>query len=88
MKKIVLLSLVVVAAATSSCKKIHTCSCVGKVSGGGSSTETKTSEKYDEKMKEKQATASCDYTQKVLENQLKADYNGTGASTSASCELK
>lgn len=83
-------TVVVVSATVSlgSCKKIHSCKCETKLSGGGFSSSTETTEAYSEKMKEKQAKSACDNTQEILEKQVKDQQNGSGLSVSVSCDLK
>lgn len=88
MKKVIILSMAIGALSFASCKKAYSCECKTEVSGGGSSISNTVSEQYSEKMKEDQAKSSCDATKKIVENQAKKDWDGSGASVSTSCTIK
>jgi hypothetical protein len=93
MKKLVIAVIVVASMSTiTSCKKSYSCECKTTYTDGNGDLMILTSvNSLSEKMKEKQATASCKETQdqmNVVNNDLNEDPTGTYADIKSACALK
>jgi hypothetical protein len=92
-KKLIVASLVLISAAfTTSCKKSYGCECKTTYTDGNGDLITLTQTKaIDEKMKEKQATASCTESEAQMtyvNNDLNADPTGSYEDIKTTCILK
>ncbi len=93
MKKIVLSALLVTSVfVVTSCKKSYSCECKTTYTDGNFDQITLTQVKsIDEKMKEKQATASCKESEtqmNYVNDDLNADPTGTYYDIKSTCTLK
>lgn len=93
MKKLIIAAIVVASMSTvTSCKKSYSCECKTTYTDGNFDQITLTQvNSISEKMKEKQATASCKETQEqmnVVNNDLNEDPTGSYFDIKSTCALK
>jgi hypothetical protein len=93
MKKIVLSALLLASmSVVTSCKKTYSCECKTTYTDGNSDVITLTQVKsIDEKMKEKQATASCKESEaqmNYVNDDLNADPTGSYYDINSTCAIK